>query len=184
MGIGSRIKRAVSKATAPITNPSGFNDLMTGHGEKANREYKTAYSKTEKQSKRKGTMDAIEMAAYGIYGEQAKRYISFGADKGAGYSKEEGDDLGAGLGVNYQQVEGDRQQRKLETDAQRKLDADSAEYRRKADLEDRKQRGQVASRVRRSARADKPGTKGGTLTSGGLGSAGGGQLSFASLLGL
>ena len=74
--------------------------------------------------------------------------------------------------------------RREETDQRQREEANANAYRIAADLEDRKQRGQVASRVRRSARADKPGTKGGTLTSGGLGSAGGGQLSFASLLGL
>jgi hypothetical protein len=82
-------------------------------------------------------------------------------------------------GAQYSQTR-DMQRQRLAEESQREA---TAELERKRIAEDTRARGQIAARIRRSARATRS-DKGGTLLTGGLGTTGSNVGSFAAMLGL
>jgi hypothetical protein len=83
-------------------------------------------------------------------------------------------------GMQYKESRQMQQGRLAEEAAQ--IEADALAYQQKQAVE--KARNQIAVRVRRGARADRPGNKSGTLLTGGLGTTGNGPATFAALLGM
>ncbi len=155
MGFGSRLKKAVKRATSSA-------------GEGISREWDDWGKKT------------VVDAAYGGYAGQLKALLKYGSQSTGHYNESEAESLGKGLGVNYQQVEMDRSERKVAESTERA----EAGLRRSQAAEDERTRGQIAARLRRGSRSADP--RSGTMMTGpgGLGTTGGTAGTFAALLGL
>ncbi len=155
MGFGSRLRRSVKRAASSA-------------GAGISREWDDWGKQT------------VTDAAYGGYAGQLKGLLKYGSQSTGHYSDSEAESLGKGLGVNYQQVEADR--------GERKVAESTAKAEGRLDLvrqaEDERKRGQVAARIRRGSRSADP--RSGTMMTGpgGLGTTGGTAGTFAALLGL
>lgn len=176
MGIGSRLKKAFKKFDDQASNQQE-RSLDPNRGSWSSNQYvRLAESFTGAPAFKKAVAER----------KQQYRAEGFTAEGiGGGLDYQDGKDALRTMrpGISYKDnVTAVPEREAAAEDEMRQAEA-AAVFARQKDLQAKFDAGQVAARIRRGRRADQPGTKGGTLKTSGLGSAGG-QVSFAQLLGL
>ena len=201
-----KVKSPFKSATSDLADAlRGASNSMIGVGDKASLQLRSPTQKTYKKAWRqtKGNWKNTRgKAAEGsIWGDSAyARYASniAGITTTARAGKRSQDTIEGGQNPDFEGYKDDfrsmrpshgysaakhHDEDKVIAEAQRQQGEVDARYAEQKRLQAKFDAGQVASRVRRSRRSDRPGTKGGTIKTSGLGSTGG-ATSFAQLLGL
>jgi len=188
--VKSPFKSATDALSSALSSTSGAIDKS---GSQTASEYKRNKTRYSKQIKEFQQGDAFGKSYYGRYAANVTGVTAMSRAMGRSIDTAENgerpsfmayrDDAKTmrptrGGSIAKQQVATDVQVKEQEA-----ANAVNADFERRKRLQAKFDAGQVASRVRRSSRSDRPGTKGGTIKTSGLGSTGG-ATSFAQLLGL
>jgi hypothetical protein len=170
MGLGSSLKKLSSGKGNWLANfGATISDLYNAPGDDTAKMLPSRYRNAYRRNVRNALLVTTGNAAGGI----------FEKSKSKGYTDKEASQNAVMLGAGHSQVSAKAKAR-MEAEEQA---VQYAELERKRIAEDTRARGQIAARIRRSARATRN-DKGGTLLTGGLGTTGSNAGAFAAMLGL